>query len=65
MGFPLAAPNGPSQIGESAPAIDTQFTTPLIVDAGRFFHVILQIPIGSATASQIFRGNVYINAIFE
>jgi hypothetical protein len=65
QGFPLGAPNGPMQIGDSAPDIVRTFDPPLIVDGGRFLHVILEVPLGTATASQIFRGDVQLNAYFE
>ncbi len=53
-------------IGESAtPNIDVAFGTPIFVDANRYLHVILSIPVGTATASQIIRGAVMINGCFE
>lgn len=65
QGFPLAAPNGPLQIGDSAPDIVRTFDPPLIVDGGRFLHVIVEVPLGTATASQLFRGDVQLNAYYE
>jgi hypothetical protein len=65
QGFPLVAPNGPLQIGDAPPDIICNFDPPLIVDGGRFVHVIVEIPVGTATASQIFRGDVQINGYFE
>jgi hypothetical protein len=65
QGFPLGAPNGPAQIGESAEEIDRQFNPPLVVDSGRFLHIILSVPVGTATASQQIRGTVTINGYFE
>jgi hypothetical protein len=38
---------------------------PLYVAAGTFVHVILRMPVGTATASQIIRGLVMINGYFE
>ena len=32
---------------------------------GRFLHVILKCPIGTATATQIIRGTVVIDGYFE
>lgn len=52
-------------IGAAASDITRRFETPLIVDSGRFFHIILQIPLGVATASQIFRGDIVVNGFFE
>lgn len=38
--------------------------TPEIVESGRFVHVILTIPTGTATATEIFRGQVLIKGRF-
>lgn len=65
QGFPLAAPNGPIQIGDVAPDIVRAFDPPLIVDSGRFFHVIVQVPVGTATGSQVIRGDVTVTGYFE
>lgn len=65
QGFTLVAPNGPMQIGDVAPDLIRNFDPPLIVDGGRFLHVILEVPVGTATASQVFRGDVQINGYFE
>jgi len=45
--------------------INIQFGTPLPVEAGTYCHVILKMPVGTATASQIIRGTVMINGYFE
>jgi hypothetical protein len=52
-------------IGAPVETLYMQFDTPLVVDGGRFFHVILQVPVGTATASQVIRGDVVINGYFE
>lgn len=52
-------------IGAAAPEISRRLDVPLVIDSGRFFHVILQVPVGAATASQVFRGNICINGYFE
>lgn len=52
-------------IGALAGDIVRTFDPPLVIDSGRFFHVIPQLPLGAATASQIFRGNVHINGFHE
>jgi hypothetical protein len=39
--------------------------TPLVCFPGRFLHVILKCPIGTATATQIIRGTVVIDGYFE
>lgn len=52
-------------IGAQSPDIVRAFDPPLIIDGGRYFHVILQIPSGAATASEIFRGDVTVTGFFE
>lgn len=52
-------------IGAPAEAIDIQFDTPLVVDGGRFFHVIVQVHVGTATVSQVIRGDAMVNGYFE
>lgn len=52
-------------IGSLANDIVRTFDPPLVIDSGRFFHVIMQVPLGAATASQILRGNVFINGFHE
>jgi hypothetical protein len=65
QGFPLTAPTGPVGPGDVVPDLVRDFTSPLVVDSGRFFHVILTVPVGTATASQVFRGAVHVNGYFE
>lgn len=54
-----------SAIGTQATDITRRFDVPLVVDSGRFLHVILQVPAGLATSSQVFRGDVFLNAYLE
>jgi hypothetical protein len=54
-----------SVIGAVAPRLSKQFATPLKVPAGRFLHVILRMPIATATASQVIAGMVNIEGYFE
>lgn len=65
QGYALVAPNGPRQIGESAEQITVRFDPPLTAEPGRFIHVIVQVPVGTATASQIFRGDVMLTGYFK
>lgn len=58
--FPIA-----SAIGAQATRIDVNLDAPLVVNATEFVHVILKMPLGTATASQVVRGVVGINAYFE
>jgi hypothetical protein len=47
-----------------ATPINIDFITPELVESGRFLHVILTMPVGTATASQIIRGQVTIKGRF-
>jgi hypothetical protein len=51
--------------GACAPTIVHTFSTPVVVDSARFFHVILQVPIGTATATEVIRGDVMVEGYFE
>lgn len=51
--------------GQAANDMRRTFNLPLVVDGGRYLHVILQIPVGTATISQIIRGDVAITGFFE
>ena len=61
QGLPVATAIG----GTADKEINIQFGTPLPVEPGTYFHVILKMPVGTATASQIIRGTVMINGYFE
>jgi hypothetical protein len=52
-------------IGSCAMNVVQIFDPPIVVDSQRFLHVGLQIPIGTATASEVFRGDVMIDGYFE
>jgi hypothetical protein len=39
--------------------------SPLLVDGGRFFHIILKMPVATATATEILRGTIGIDGWFE
>ena len=58
--LPVATP-----IGGQASRISKQFRTPLHCPAGRFIHVILRMPVGTATASQVIAGMVNIEGYFD
>ena len=58
--FPIGA-----AIGAQATRIDVNLDAPLVCEQGTYVHVILKMPIGTATASQVVRGIVGINAYFE
>lgn len=65
--IPLGSQGFAALAALAAPAADIVrvFDPPLIVDSNRFLHVILQVPLGAATASLILRGNAFINGYFE
>lgn len=52
-------------IGAQAPIIDKNFDAPLTVNSGERFQTLVKVPVGTATASQIIRGIVGVNGIFE
>lgn len=52
-------------IGAQANRLSKTFATPLHVASGRFFHVILRMPVGTATASQVVAGMVNIEGYFD
>lgn len=39
--------------------------TPFMVEPGRRFHVILKMPVGTATATEIIRGTIAVDGYFE
>lgn len=54
-----------SLLGAQVSDITRRFDTPIVVDSGRYFHIILQVPAGAATGSQVIRGDVFVNGYFE
>ncbi len=52
-------------IGVQANTINVAFPVPLVCNGGFFVQVIVQVPVGTATASQIIRGDVTFNGYFE
>lgn len=51
-------------VGACAAPLDVNFVTPEVVESGRFVHVILNMPVGTATATEVFRGTVLIKGRF-
>lgn len=51
-------------IGAAASPVDVDFKTPEVTESGRFLVVILKMPVGTATASQIIRGQVLLRGRF-
>ncbi len=58
--FPIGA-----AIEDCAVDVVRQFISPVTVESGRFVHVILAVPVGTATASQVIRGTVTFDGYFE
>lgn len=52
-------------IGSMATPVDINLDAPVVVEPGTYLHVILKMPVGTATASQIVRGTCFVNAYFE
>ncbi len=52
-------------IGATAPDLVRTFNTPIVVKPGRFIHTILQMPVATATASQVLRGDVMFNGFLR
>lgn len=58
--FPIAA-----AIGAQAQRLDINLDAPIVVNSGEYLHIIVKMPLGTATASQIIRGVVGVNGFFE
>jgi hypothetical protein len=58
--FPVA-----STVGSAAVPIDVKFAAPIMCEAGTYAQIILKVPLGTATATEIFRGIVTFNGYFE
>jgi hypothetical protein len=50
--------------GQIGPDINVYFPTPHVIEAAKFFHIILTIPVCTATSSEVLRGNVNVNGYF-
>jgi len=51
--------------GAQGPRIDVNLDAPQTVEPGTYCHIILRMPYGTATATELFRGQVGINAYWE
>ena len=58
--FPVGA-----AVGAKAERISRTFRTPITVGSGRFLHVILRMPVATATATEVFAGMINIEGYFE
>lgn len=45
--------------------VDCNLDAPLVVEPWTYLHIILKMPLGTATATETFRGNVGVNAYWE
>lgn len=52
-------------VGKVVDPVSADFPVPLVAHPGEYVHIILRMPLGAATASQIIRGNVRINGYWE
>lgn len=51
--------------GAKADRVDVNLDAPVVVEPGTYLHIILRVPYGTATATELFRGNVGLNAYWE
>lgn len=52
-------------IGTAAADINRTFEAGLVCQPSRYVHIIVQSPVGTATGSQVLRGDVFVDAYFE
>jgi len=52
-------------VGKQAPRVNVNLDAPVVVEPGTYVHVILRMPIATATATEVFRGQVGFNAYWE
>jgi hypothetical protein len=58
--FPVASP-----AGFAANALDINFDAPLIIHGGEYISFFYRVLVGTATATQGFRGTIMVNGYFE
>ena len=58
--FPVASP-----VGFCANALDYNFDSPLVVFGGQYVSFFYKVLVGTATATQGFRGTIMVNGYFE
>lgn len=51
--------------GAPAERVDINLDAPVVVEPGTYVHVILRVPYGTATATELFRGQVGFNCYWE
>lgn len=58
--FPVSSP-----IGYTADPIDINLDAPVVIHGGEWFQIIFRQPVGSATASEVYRVLAMVNGYFE
>jgi hypothetical protein len=51
--------------GANSERCDVNLDAPVVVEPGTYMHIILRVPYGTATATELFRGMVGINGYWE
>jgi hypothetical protein len=51
--------------GANSERCDVNLDAPVVVEPGTYMHIILRVPYGTATATELFRGMVGVNAYWE
>lgn len=51
--------------GSNSERCDVNLDAPVVVEPGTYLHIILRVPYGTATATELFRGCVGINGYWE
>ena len=51
--------------GANSERVDINLDAPVVVEPGTYLHIILRVPYGTATATELFRGFVGFNAYWE
>lgn len=51
--------------GSNSERCDVNLDAPVVVEPGTYTHIILRVPYGTATATELFRGAVGFNAYWE
>lgn len=52
-------------IGAQGTTLSPHWEAGIICHGGRFFHIGVQVPLGTATASQVMRGDVFVSGYFS
>jgi hypothetical protein len=51
--------------GANSERTDVNLDAPVVVEPGTYTHIIMRVPYGTATATELFRGAVGFNAYWE